>query len=221
MKALNWLWIAVVLITANAILFTLGQISPPPANDEEQQQVAPLDPRLPVVELASEAVDEALQTGCGTTAPLPTLLAQHRARDRIAAHASRVELRQTEADRDRGWWVHVPAGSRSQALELTRDLAKKGVDDYYIIAGGTLENAVSVGLDEDLDNGRERQRAIRALVFDARFEVRLATTPQFWIDYHVADGGSPPWQYVVRASPGSQRIRVPCGHNGNLAQTKR
>src|SRR5690625_4868547 len=139
MKALNWLWIAVVLITANAILFTLGQISPPPANDEEQQQLAPLDPRLPVVELASEAGNEALQTGCWTIGPLPTLLAQQRARDRIAAHASRVELRQTEADRDRGWWVHVPAGSRSQALELTRDLAKKGVDDYYIIAGGTLE----------------------------------------------------------------------------------
>jgi len=221
MKALNWLWIAVVLITANAILFTLGQISPPPANDEEQQQVAPLDPRLPVVELASEAGNEALQTGCWTIGPLPTLLAQQRARDRIAAHASRVELRQTEADRDRGWWVHVPAGSRSQALELTRDLAEKGVDDYYIIAGGTLENAVSVGLYENLDNARQRQRRIRALGFDARLEVRRETTPQFWIDYHVEDGGNPPWKYVVRASPGSQRIRVPCGHNGNLAQTKR
>jgi hypothetical protein len=211
MTNFNWRWIAVALIAVNAVVFVLGQLGagPPPARDGA---IPPLDPSLPSVELVSAPGTEEGGSGpaCYTIGPLPTLLAQQRASDRLAPFTSRMRTRQTEADRDRGWWVYLPAPDRNRALELTRELAERGVEDYYVVAGGSLENAVSVGLYENLENARERQRRIRAMGFNAQLEVRRETVPQFWVDYRVEPGESPPWRFIVRASPGAQRVQVPC-----------
>jgi hypothetical protein len=85
---------------------------------------------------------------------------------------SELRLRQTSADHDRGWWVYLPASNRSEALQLTRQLAEAEVEDYYVVAGGDMENSVSVGLYQSIDNARNRQARIRSLGFDAQMEVR-------------------------------------------------
>jgi len=207
----NWRWISVALIAINALVFILGRLgtTPAPAGDGE---LPPLDPDLPRLELV-EAPGSAEGTSgpaCYTIGPLPTLLSQQRATDRLAPFTAQQKSRQTEADRDRGWWVYLPSADRNEALDLTRELAERGVEDYYVVAGGSLENAVSVGLYENIENARERQRRIRAMGFDAQLEVRRETVPQFWVDYRVEPGESPPWRFIVRASPGAQRVQVPC-----------
>jgi len=211
MMDFNWRWIAVALIAINALVFVLGNLgsAPPPQRNGE---LPPLDPSLPRVELvaAPGRTEGASTPACYTVGPLPTLLAQQRASDRLAPFTAQLQTRQTEADRDRGWWVYLPASSRNQALELTRELAERGVEDYYVVAGGSLENAVSVGLYENIDNARERQRRVRAMGFDAQLEVRREQVPQFWVDYRVEPGETPPWRFIVRASPGAQRVQVPC-----------
>jgi hypothetical protein len=211
MNELNWRWIAVSLLAVNAVLFVLSRLgsAPEPTRPDE---LPPLDPNLPRAELvaAPGLEDDTQGPACYTIGPLPTLLAQQRASDRLGPFTSRLNVRQTEADRDRGWWVYLPAGNRNDALTLTRELAASGVEDYYVVAGGNLENAVSVGLYESIDNARERQRRIRALGFNAQLEVRRETVPQFWVDYRVEPGESPPWRFIVRASPGAQRVQVPC-----------
>ncbi|WP_376693900.1 SPOR domain-containing protein [Wenzhouxiangella sp. EGI_FJ10409] len=217
MNHINWRWTAVALITVNAVLFILGRLgsAPPP---EREGELPPLDASLPRVELVRSPQETEDATGpvCHTIGPLPTLLAQQRARDRLAPFSSQIRTRQTEADRDRGWWVYLPAADRNEALALTRQLAERGVEDYYVVAGGTLENAVSVGLYENIENARERQRRVRAMGFSAQLEVRRETVPQFWVDYRAEPGESPPWRFIVRASPGAQHVRVPCS-DYNLA----
>ncbi len=211
MNELHWRWTAVALIAVNALVFVVGGLGSRPQVVRDGE-IPPLDPNLPRVDLveAPGSAEGASGPACYTIGPLPTLLAQQRASDRLAPFASRLNARQTEADRDRGWWVYLPAANRNQALELTRRLAERGVEDYYVVAGGTLENAVSVGLYENIENARERQRRIRAMGFDAQLEVRRETVPQFWVDYRVEPGEAPPWRFIVRASPGAQRIQVPC-----------
>jgi len=207
----HWRWIAVALVAANAAVFTLGQLdsAPPPARSDEPP---PLDPGLPVAELLgpSRGSRPSGEAACYTIGPLPTLLAQQRAVDRLQPFSSWIETRQTEADRDRGWWVYLPTADRGRALELTQRLAERGVEDYYVVAGGSLENAVSVGLYEAIENARARQRQIRAMGFDAQLEIRRETVPQFWVDYRVEADQSPPWRFIVRASPGAQRLALPC-----------
>lgn len=207
-----WRWAALLLLAANLVL-GLFWLSGDPEPRRERTSVPPLDESLPrlelVAELSGEAVDPAAER-CYTIGPLPTLLAQQRAEDRLRAFASAQRSRQTSADSDRGWWVYLPASSRAEATSLSRELAQRGVEDYYVVTSGAMENSVSVGLYENVDNARSRQARIRSLGFDAQMEVRRETIPQFWIDYRIAPDERSPWRFIVRASPGAQHREIPC-----------
>ncbi len=212
MNAPIWRWAALILLTLNLglALFWLGG---DPEPQIERTSIPPLDASLPrlelVAELSADPVDPIAER-CYTIGPLPTLLAQQRAEDRLRAFASAQRSRQTTADSDRGWWVYLPASSRAEATSLSRELAQRGVEDYYVVTSGAMENSVSVGLYENVDNARARQSRIRSLGFDAQMEVRRETIPQFWIDYRIAPDERSPWRFIVRASPGAQHREIPC-----------
>jgi len=212
MTAPIWRWIALILLALNLGLglFWLNSGS---ETDPERTTAPPLDESLPRLELVTElAVEPVNPTAerCYTIGPLPTLLAQQRAEDRLRAFASAQRSRQTTADSDRGWWVYLPASSRAEATSLSRELAQRGVEDYYVVTSGAMENSVSVGLYEDVNNARARQSRVRSLGFDAQMEVRRETIPQFWVDYRIAPEERSPWRFIVRASPGAQHREIPC-----------
>ncbi len=210
---LDWRLLALGLLALNiaagfAFLFT------EPVIETETVDIPPLEAGVNQPQLVSEIVTlatiEPTGPSCYTIGPLPTLLAQQRGEERLGPFVSDLRLRQTTADHDRGWWVYLPASSRSEALQLTRQLAEADVEDYYVVAGGDMENSVSVGLYQEIDNARNRQSRIRSLGFDAQMEVRRESVPQFWIDYRVEPGEDPPWRFILRASPGAQRMTIPC-----------
>lgn len=221
-SAFDWRWVALGLLALNiavgfGFLFAEGPTEP------EVAEIPPLAPGINQPQLVSELVGathiEPVGPSCYTIGPLPTLHAQQRAEERLGPFVSMLRLRQTSADRDRGWWVYLPATSRSEALQLTRQLAEADVEDYYVVAGGQLENSVSVGLYENIDNARNRQARIRALGFNAQMEIRRESVPQFWIDYQVESGEEPPWRFILRASPGAQRVSIPCFSSDTVIAT--
>lgn len=211
----NLRWIAVALLALNLVpgIVWLLADEPEPVGPRE---IEPIDPGITQVKLVGEASPDVEGSegespeACYTIGPLPTLLAQQRAEERLEPFTSQLRLRQTTADHDRGWWVYLPADDRAEALEQTRLLADRGVEDYYVVAGGEHENAVSVGLYESVENARSRQATIRSLGFGPEMEVRREEVPQFWVDYRIATAERPPWRFIVRASPGAQRTEIPC-----------
>jgi len=212
MNAPIWRWVALGLLSMNLViaLFWLGGDRD---NEPARSPLPPLDDNLPRLELVAELsqaqVDETAER-CYTIGPLPTLLAQQRAEDRLRAFASAQRSRQTTADSDRGWWVYLPAGNRAEATSLSRELAQRGVEDYYVVTSGPMENSVSVGLYESIENARARQTRIRGMGFNAQLEVRRESIPQFWIDYRISPEERSPWRFIVRASPGAQHREIPC-----------
>ncbi|MEN1727019.1 MAG: SPOR domain-containing protein [Pseudomonadota bacterium] len=212
MSAPIWRWIALGLLTLN-LVFALFWLTDTVEPEPERVPLPPLDDNLPrlelVEEVASAPVDPTAER-CYTIGPLPTLLAQQRGEDRLRAFASAQRSRQTTADSDRGWWVYLPASNRAEATSLSRELAQRGVEDYYVVTSGAMENSVSVGLFSNVDNARARQARIRGLGFDAQLEIRRETIPQFWIDYRIAPDERSPWRFIVRASPGAQHREIPC-----------
>jgi hypothetical protein len=210
---IDWRWMTLGLLALNVAVAFGFLFSNAPA-ETDSVEIPPLDAGINQPRLVAEVVPvmpiEPTGASCYTLGPLPTLLAQQRAEDRLRPFVSELRLRQTSADHDRGWWVYLPAASRSEALQLTRQLAEAQVEDYYVVAGGDLENSVSVGLYQSIDNARNRQARIRALGFNAQMEVRRESIPQFWVDYRVEPGEDPPWRFILRASPGSQRMTIPC-----------
>ncbi len=215
---LDWRWMALGLLALN-IVAAFAFLFSEPAVETETVDIPPLEAGVNQPQLVSEvvtvAVIEPSGPSCYTIGPLPTLLAQQRGEERLRPFVSELRLRQTSADHDRGWWVYLPASNRSDALQLTRQLAEADVEDYYVVAGGDMENAVSVGLYQDIDNARNRQARIRSLGFDAQMEVRREQIPQFWLDYRVESGEDPPWRFILRASPGAQRMTIPCFREGD------
>lgn len=204
-----WRIAAVVLLLVNAGLLVIDQMQPPPA--PRPPPPAP-DPDIPQLELiASDWRDsQSNAPRCYTIGPFATLVQQSRAEDRLRPFASLIRQRQTLADRDRGWWVFVASSSRSAAIELAQELARRGVEDYFVVADEDLPDAVSLGLFERRENARARLNRIRRMGFDAQLAVRREDTPQFWIDYRIDPGERSPWRFILRSSPGATHFEIPC-----------
>jgi len=207
--AVFWRIAVIVLLLANSAIVVLRVLQPEP---EALPEAPAPDPEVPEAELVADAYRRANQSGprCFTIGPLATLVQQSRAEDRLRPFVNQLRLRTTLADRDRGWWVFVAASSRSDAIEIARQLAERGVDDYFVVADTDLPDAVSLGLFSDLENARRRLRNIREMGFDAQLSIRREEIPQFWIDYQIDPGTRSPWRFILRASPGARNFRIPC-----------
>jgi hypothetical protein len=202
-----WRIAAVMLVVVNLAVLVLGQMQPPPA--PRTPPPAP-DPEIPQLELIALEWQESQGPRCFTLGPFATLVQQSRAEDRLRPFATEIRARQTRADRDRGWWVFVAAPSRSGAIELAQELARRGVEDYFVVADEDLPDAVSLGLFERHDNARARLARIRAMGFDAQLAVRREDVPQFWLDYRIDPGERSPWRFILRSSPGARHFGIPC-----------
>ena len=204
-----WRIAVIVLLLVNSVILVLRLLQPEP---EPLPEAPPPDPEVPEAELVAEAYRRETASGprCYTIGPLATLVQQSRAEDRLRPFADRIRLRTTQADRDRGWWVFVAAANRSGAIEIARQLAERGVDDYFVVADSDLPDAVSLGLFEGLENARQRLARIRRMGFDAQLSVRREEIPQFWVDYQIDPGTRSPWRFILRASPGARNLRIPC-----------
>jgi len=203
-----WRIAVLVLLLANCALLLTRLLD----TRSDAPPALPVDTRIPQAELLieSDGDDRASGPRCFTIGPMSTLVQQQRAEDRLMPFADRLRLRSTEADRDRGWWVFVTATGRSAAIETARELAERGVDDYFVVADRALPDAISLGLYEERENARQRLRQIRALGFDAQMSIRREAIPQFWIDYQIDPGQRAPWRFILRASPGARNFRIPC-----------
>lgn len=213
MTAGFWRWITALLLLANivlVVLFIRGDLTETVA----QPAIPSLDPALPRLVLLDPDTrsinGEPVEFDCFSIGPLNSLLAQQRAEDRLRATSLRLQSRQTRSEHDRGWWVYLPAGSRSDALDLTRSLAESGLEDFFVVTRGEMENVVSVGLYENIDNARARQRQVRAAGFNAQLEIRRESVPQFWVDYQPEPGVESAWRFIVDASPGARHRPIPC-----------
>ncbi len=124
---------------------------------------------------------------CETIGPFATPVEVHRAMNALAPLVGRIQYRQASGTVMHGYRVYVPAlASRDAALEAARQLAAKGMSDYYVVTSGAQENTISLGLFNDLVNADKRRDSVRALGFDARLEPRLDDAQQYWIDVFVA-----------------------------------
>lgn len=208
MKA--WRYLALVLLAANLLLVVLRALVPPQVPAEPEPP--PPDPTQPELALVREALP-AHENGerCYTIGPLASRQLQEQAKDRLEPFAVAIRLRTTTADRDRGWWVYLPAASDEEARELDRELTRRGVDEHYVVSGGEPANAVSLGRFESLNNARNRQARLRALGFDARLSIRREETTRFWIDYRLPEDERSPWRFILRTSPGARHFEIPCG----------
>lgn len=161
--------------TGVGTLVLLGESEPLPSADE--------------AELGAVPVPLPLAPACLTIGPFATPAELRAAMNALTPHVGRIQFRETAATQLRGYRVYLPAsGSREAALGTARQLAARGMRDYYVVTAGAQENTVSLGLFRDLANAEKRRDEIAALGFQAVLEPRTEDAPQWWIDLAAEEG---------------------------------
>ena len=77
-----------------------------------------------------------------------------------------------------GFWVYLPAMPSAEAKRIVDELAKKGVEDYFL----GRQNFISLGIFNDKRTAEARMRDITALGYEARLEPRYLTREVYWLD---------------------------------------
>ena len=175
--------------------------------------------RLALLDEVENRPDDGSRSGarggaCFTIGPFASAERAGAARERLAALGLSPEQRTTQDEEVYGYQVLLPPrASRAAALESTRELASKGIKDYFVIVDDPeLRNAVSVGL------FREKRYAVRhsdylgELGFDPELRVRTRTRTRYWQDYRDPDGEvSAELLESLAAEQPLQRLQRPCG----------
>ena len=163
-------------------LVLLGEAELPPPSDAAEIGAVPVPlPDSPV---------------CHSLGPFATPAELRVAMNVLTPRVARIQFREVPATELRGYRVYLPAaGSREAALATARQLAAKGVRDYYVVTAGAQENTVSLGLFRDLGNAEKRRGEVVAQGFQAVLEPRTEDGAQWWVDYAAEPGFD--WRTVL------------------------
>lgn len=176
-------------------LVLLGEADPPPPPD--------------AVELGAVPVPMPAQPACLTLGPFRTPAELRLAMDALTPHTASIQFREVAGTELRGYRVYLPAaGDREQALAAVRQLAARGVTDYYVVTAGDQENTVSLGQFRDLANAETRRDEIAAMGFQPVLEPRTSDGEQWFIDLAAEPGLD--WKALLPRSDGVEAKPVAC-----------
>ncbi|HEY2345410.1 MAG TPA: SPOR domain-containing protein [Xanthomonadaceae bacterium] len=160
-------------------------------------------------ELASAPVPAAATPRCQAIGPFASPADVRRAMDTLAPLVGRIQQRQSTGTAATGYRVYVAAlANRAAALEAARQLAAKGMNDYYVVTSGDQENTISLGLFQDLANATKRRDDVRKFGFDARLEPKVGEVQQYWVDVTVAPDFD--WHAHLTGFTGIDARDMPC-----------
>jgi hypothetical protein len=99
-----------------------------------------------------------------------------------------------------GHWVYLaPLPTRADAVVAVEKLRARGVQDLYIEAAGTDENAVSLGLFGTRDRAETLASEIRNLGFAPQIGDKFRLASVYWVDVVLPpDAGLKPAEYQTR-----------------------
>lgn len=143
---------------------------------------------------ASSAAASLVRDSCATLGPFTTAADMRGALGALSPHVARIQDRSAEVSRSHGYWVYLPAtATREAALDEARQLAAKGINDYYVVTAGDAQNTISLGLFDDPANAQGRVAQLQQLGFPAKVRQRIDTEPVYWVDYAVPGGSTFDW----------------------------
>lgn len=181
-------WLALVLVLVN--LAVLGWLFVgAPGQAETGIERPPEIGHLALLRETTEpaAVDTSV---CYTIGPFADSDLAAEARARLAALDLDPEERVLRDDEVYGYQVLLPPfDSQAEAVEVTRELAERGIRDYFVmVEEGEFENAVSLGLFSEQRFAVNHLRTLEDLGFDAEMRLRTRTRERYWQDYRDPDG---------------------------------
>lgn len=185
---------------------------PPPADPgvTELRLLSEQAAKAPVPRTSAPAVPAATET-CGTLGAFTTAVDMRAAMQALSPHVARIQYHEEQVSHSHGFWVYLPAtADREAALDEARQLAAKGINDYYVVTAGDSQNTISLGLFDDQSNAQNRVAKLQQLGFPAKVKQRVDTEPAYWVDYAVKAGTPFDWQTWLPGRSDLQAKPIDC-----------
>jgi SPOR domain len=151
---------------------------------------------------------------CYTLGPFEEIVAAESLLIRIQNAGFEASRRTITEQQPARYWVYLPSvESQSGASKIARELASKGIKDYYVVTENKNKNAISLGLFNKHTGARRRYQKIQALGYQPEMEVRFRDKTIYWLDYdEVDDKKLPPqiWVSFMTESGAVQRLVREC-----------
>lgn len=154
-----------------------------PAQPQDVQQDNPAGPAIP------SAVNPPT---CYTAGPFVTAREAADVADKLKPLGIEVRQRVSESNELSAYWVYLPPfQSRERAQEATRELARRGVKDYFVVSAAGKENAVSLGVFSTREAAERRRNEIAKLGYAPALDERYHTRFEYWLDYSLSSSATP------------------------------
>lgn len=102
-----------------------------------------------------------------------------------------------------GYWVYLsPFPSTEAAEEMARELDRNLVEDYYVVRGGEMADAISLGVFSERSRAETRATDMREMGFPAEITDRYRTAPVYWLDVMEDPADPVPLNRLQDAAPG-------------------
>ena len=113
-----------------------------------------------------------------------------------------------------GYWVILPAsGSRQGAMKYIEQLKKLKIKDYFLVATGAHENAVSLGVYSNIQLARRRLDEMTQLGFIPQMESVALPQNEYWLNWYKESKDQPDESIISNiknASPAVSKIERTC-----------
>lgn len=183
----------------------------------QQEQSQP--PALPDVQLAREqppasAPAESPAPGCYTIGPFSDLDRAKIVSERIHRLGAKVTRRNKTEQEQYGYRVFLPPyKTREAALAATQQLARNGIQDYFVISDDERKNGISLGLFRKKSGAERRMAQVGRFGFKPQMEIRNRESTIYWLDYEqtgelVTDSI---WREITEETPNLQQLPRDCG----------
>lgn len=185
-------WVALLLLLANAGL-AAWQFAGTPGWSPEQAGPPPDIGSLRLLDegtTTQTAASQGAEGACFTVGPFSDSANAERAYEGLTQAGVIPRQRSTSEEEATGYQVLLPPRSSAQeALAAARELAREGIEDYYIIVSEPeLRNAVSVGVFQERAFAERHMGELAELGFDAEIRVRTRSRTRYWQDFRDPQG---------------------------------
>ena len=128
-------------------------------------------------------VPEPLQRRCYSIGPLENADEVERMRAWLQARGGEPHLREDERREIALYWVHFPPlPDRDAAVTRVERMRAEAIDDIFIIPGGDMRNAISLGVYSRPESMERRLRELREKGYDPSVVNRYRTSVAAWFD---------------------------------------
>jgi hypothetical protein len=130
--------------------------------------------------------------GCQALGPFLDPDVARAAQGRLQAVGVVATARSVDASQRLGYWVHTPAAAdRADADATIGRLQNAGIRDFYVVADGEFQNAVSLGVFSQQATAEQHAARLEALGFDVEVGERRREITAWWVDFPIPERGSP------------------------------